>query len=76
MRLFSAVSLMNSSLTTFILIYRLVPRKGAGPDLRKEGGGRIDEYLMRLLRNGNSQSAETRQAVLKVHLLSFKDSFS
>lgn len=31
---------------------RLVPRKGAGPDLRNEGGGKIDEYLMRLLRTG------------------------
>ena len=29
---------------------RLVPRRG--PDLRNEGGGKIDEYLMRLLRNG------------------------
>ena len=33
-------------------LYRLVPRKGAGPDLRSEGGGKIDEYLMRLLRTG------------------------
>ena len=33
-------------------LYRLVPRKGAGPDLRSEGGGKIDEYLMRLLRSG------------------------
>ena len=31
---------------------RLIPRKGAGPDLRSKNGGKIDEYLMRLLRTG------------------------
>lgn len=40
---------------------RLVPRKGAGPDLRREGGGKIDEYLMRLLHTGNKAATEAAQ---------------
>lgn len=40
-----------------------MPRKGAGPELRREGGGRIDEYLMRLLRNGSRPTTETSQGL-------------
>ena len=37
-------------------LIRLVPRRGAGPDLRKEGR-QIDEYLMRLLNGGTGAGA-------------------
>ena len=50
---------------------RLVPRRGAGPDLRK-GGRQIDEYLMRLLRFGSSANpAESTLPQSKVRPGSF-----
>lgn len=37
---------------------RLIPRRGAGPALRSDGGHEIDEYLMRLLRVGAANEIE------------------
>lgn len=40
------------------MLCRLVPRKGAGPELRSGSGHEIDEYLMRLLRAGSAHAVE------------------
>jgi hypothetical protein len=39
---------------------RLIPKAGAGPALRSDGGREIDEYLMRLLRIGAASDFEAR----------------
>ena len=39
---------------------RLIPKAGAGPALRRDGGREIDEYLMRLLRIGAASDLEAR----------------
>ena len=39
---------------------RLIPKAGAGPALRRDGGREIDEYLMRLLRIGAASDLEAQ----------------
>jgi hypothetical protein len=57
-------------------LIRLVPRRGAGPDLRKEGR-QIDEYLMRLLNGGSAMAcpdAPGAQAKVSCHLCTWAHS--
>ena len=67
-----AVSLCLSSpgLAAFL---RLIPRRGAGPSLRSDGGHEIDEYLMRLLRVGAANEIEATVYV-QVHPIPLKPS--
>lgn len=46
---------------------RLVPRRGAGPELRS-GGREIDEYLMRLLHAGSASASEAAMYQNEVRL--------
>ena len=49
---------------------RLIPKAGAGPALRSDGGREIDEYLMRLLRIGAASDLEARVYTEVLHRVS------